>query len=187
MQNKQLKSSPKKLEYMKKYRQDNLEKRSLYSKQYSESHKEQLKEYQKKYRRDNAKILSERIKKYDRAHKEERAAYQKIYRKDANNHIKHILCHREYTARLKIEVFKHYSPTLTCQHCGFSDVRALSLDHINGGGLKHKIEVNVAGGHSLYSWAKTHGYPPIFQVLCMNCQFIKRQVNGEDAWKKIKI
>jgi len=78
-----------------------------------------------------------------------------------------------------MDVFSHYSPSLTCQECGFDHPAALSIDHINGGGNAHRREIGVKNSHQLYKWIKANSYPPDFQVLCMNCQFIKRyEQNG---------
>src|SRR5208283_3808686 len=42
----------------------------------------------------------------------------------------------------KLEVLTHYSDGLpTCNKCGFIDIRALSIDHINSGGTKHRKEL----------------------------------------------
>jgi hypothetical protein len=83
--------------------------------------------------------------------------------------------------KLKTEVLTHYSPMLTCQWpgCGFNDLRALSIDHINGGGGRHTKEVGVGAGSAFYIWLKKNGFPSGFQVLCMNHQWIKRAENGE--------
>ena len=61
-----------------------------------------------------------------------------------------------------------------CKHCGFSDSRALQIDHIFGGGAQearrignHGIERNVVNG------------VPGYQLLCANCNWIKRAENGE--------
>lgn len=80
---------------------------------------------------------------------------------------------KNYLRGLKEEVIKHYSPTAICQYpgCDCSDIRALSMDHINGGGRKHKK------GAGLYFWLRNKGYPPGYQVLCMNHQAIKRDEN----------
>jgi hypothetical protein len=99
---------------------------------------------------------------------------------------------REKYARLKFEVLLHYTqvfdPTATSPHCNdpfhkhlpndplAKDIRALSIDHINGGGNKHLKEI---GQGKLYSWLKKHNYPPGYQVLCMSCQFIKRSEMSE--------
>jgi hypothetical protein len=63
-----------------------------------------------------------------------------------------------------------------CVTCGFSDRRALQIDHINGNGksdrkrytsqslyLKHILEVKGEG----------------YQILCANCNWIKRHENKE--------
>ena len=77
-------------------------------------------------------------------------------------------------------VFSHYSPKVICQKCGFSDIRALSIDHVNGGGGKQGLY-----GYFLYCWLEKNNFPTCFQVLCMNCQRIKQFENGE--WAKPRL
>ena len=93
------------------------------------------------------------------------AKKQKIYKEKA----------KEKQKRLKLEVLRHYSPDLKCR-CGFSDVRALSIDHIKGNGFKHRKEI---GNVNFYQWIKKNNFPKGFQVLCFNCQWIKRVENNE--------
>ena len=108
-----------------------------------------------------------------------RAQTRDYYRR---NRTKVLEYQRPYQAkrlrRLKLQVLGHYSPSLTCAHCGFSDVRALSIDHIQGGGGKHTKEIHASGG-SFYRWLSRNNYPSGYQVLCMNCQWIKRVEKGE--------
>jgi len=59
----------------------------------------------------------------------------------------------------------------TCVRCGFSDVRALQFDHINGGGGKERRELNDT--HRYYKSIIEAGATK-FQVLCANCNWIKR-------------
>ena len=84
--------------------------------------------------------------------------------------------HAKYVKKDKIKVFQAYSPDLTCQHCGFTDLRALSIDHIKGGGTQDR---KIRSGYALYRWLIKNNFPEGFQVLCMNCQFIKRVENNE--------
>jgi len=56
-----------------------------------------------------------------------------------------------------------------CACCGFDQPNALVIDHINGGGNKHRKEI----GPLLYRWLKEQGYPSGFQVLCANCNMSK--------------
>ena len=67
-----------------------------------------------------------------------------------------------------------------CVRCGFEDKRALQLDHINGGGTK---DVKKHGdAHAMYRWYV--GNPELalktVQVLCANCNWIKRAENHEN-------
>jgi len=87
-------------------------------------------------------------------------------------HDSHLLTCRKLYHRNKWLAIKHYSAgTLKCSKCGYDDTRALSLDHINGDGTTHRKKLN---GVNLCKWLVKKGYPEGYQVLCMNCQFIKR-------------
>jgi len=64
-----------------------------------------------------------------------------------------------------------------CIRCGFSDIRALQIDHVNGGGNKE-----------LKAWAynRRKYYQMVFdnsdgkyQLLCANCNWIKKSENKE--------
>src|SRR6267154_5684723 len=61
-----------------------------------------------------------------------------------------------------------------CTQCGFSDVRALQIDHINGGGAverRTKIKNNFSLVKDVFSSSGK------YQLLCANCNVIKRVVN----------
>ena len=91
------------------------------------------------------------------------------------------------SAKAKLDVFAHYSccypprcaDPFHLHPTPYTDMRALSIDHLNGGGTIHRWKIG-GGGYHFWKWLQTHGLPPGYQVLCMNCQFIKRHVNHED-------
>jgi hypothetical protein len=86
-----------------------------------------------------------------------------------------------YRKRMKQEVFSHYScGEISCCKCGYNDIRALSLDHINGGGTKHRKELGKVGTE-FYRWLKESEFPTGYQVMCMNCQFIKKVEEMEQS------
>lgn len=64
-----------------------------------------------------------------------------------------------------------------CIKCGFSDIRALQIDHVNGGGVKERKAITkmyyVVVQKSIL--AKENKY----QLLCANCNWIKRFENNE--------
>jgi len=83
-------------------------------------------------------------------------------------------------------VISHYSNgSMVCCKCGFSDIRALSIDHINGGGRRHTEEIRKAGT-IFYRWLIKNNFPNGFQVLCMNCNYIKKAENKEDTGHTVK-
>ena len=69
-----------------------------------------------------------------------------------------------------------------CIKCGYSDIRAIAIDHINGGGSKER---NLAGG-SYYSFVlkKLKKDAKDYQLLCYNCNQIKKIENNEERYRK---
>lgn len=67
-----------------------------------------------------------------------------------------------------------------CVRCGFSDIRALQIDHVNGGGRKELREFGQWNTYSkVYALAVEGKAFGIYQVLCANCNWIKRHENKE--------
>lgn len=67
-----------------------------------------------------------------------------------------------------------------CVRCGFIDIRALQIDHINGGGSRERKEIKFKGAfnkHVLRSFLKGENK---YQLLCANCNWIKRFENNEN-------
>lgn len=75
----------------------------------------------------------------------------------------------------RLKVIQHLGGC--CKRCGFADYRALQVDHVNGGGLK---ELRTEGGGGTRYLKKviadTDGN---YQLLCANCNWIKRYEQGE--------
>ena len=71
---------------------------------------------------------------------------------------------------------------ISCCKCGFDDIRALQIDHINGGGLKHfKSHTSVGYYKSMLD------EPEKYQLLCANCNWIKRYENKERCSKYVDV
>ena len=73
----------------------------------------------------------------------------------------------DYKERLKTKVFDHYGRSCKC--CGESRKEFLSMDHINGGGSKHRRESRLTNYTDLYNCIIRHHFPNDFRVLCHNC------------------
>ena len=87
-------------------------------------------------------------------------------------------------------IINHYSNgTMQCACCGEKQIKFLTIDHINGGGNKHRREINSP---NLYRWLIKNNFPQGFRVLCYNCNcgrvrnegICPHQVEREEADKK---
>lgn len=74
---------------------------------------------------------------------------------------------RQYNARLKLEVIGVYGGA--CECCGASNIEFLAIDHIAGGGNRHRKDNYMTAGKGTYIWLKRNNYPQGFRVLCHNC------------------
>lgn len=75
----------------------------------------------------------------------------------------------------KVIVFKHYG-NCKCQCCGESDVRFLTIDHVNGGGSSHRLKLRK-GGWNFCRWLIRNKFPTGYAILCFNCN-CGRGANG---------
>lgn len=113
---------------------------------------------------------------------------RELYKQFKDRHVGYALAwargHREqvnayakaWRVRIKQEAFYAYGGKCAC--CGETEPNFLSIDHVYGGGRKHRelIHSSHGGGSGIYRWLKQERYPQDgrFQVLCHNCNFAKR-------------
>jgi len=67
-----------------------------------------------------------------------------------------------------------------CVQCGFDDFRALQLDHINGSGSKDRNNFSHVRVFYKYYIDNPELAKRTLQVLCANCNWIKREKLGEN-------
>ncbi len=138
--------------------------------------KESLKIYRKQYREKNKAKIKQRKYAYYLKNRESIIKKNSIYVKI--NRLQHNARGTKAKNKLKREVFSHYcGGEARCQECKqIDDLGLLTIDHINGGGNKHRREIGKrnCGGYKIYQWLKRNSYPEGFQVLCFNCQFKKK-------------
>lgn len=86
-----------------------------------------------------------------------------------NNPDKSRKLQRDASRRRRLSIITHYSNgKMYCECCKESNYEFLTVDHINGGGRKHRKELGN-NGQGLYNWLKKNKYPPGFRILCYNC------------------
>jgi len=83
------------------------------------------------------------------------------------------LCRRgsaAYHQRQRDAVFAHYGEV--CECCGEHRRPFLTIDHIHGGGKRHRKSLKAGGiGTSFYRWLVLNSFPKGYRTLCMNCNF----------------
>jgi hypothetical protein len=102
------------------------------------------------------------------ANRDRKHELDRVWRESHKEHRSHQA--REQNRARKLDVWAHYGGA-RCACCGITDEAFLTLDHLNGGGRKHRQELRQGGEGNLYRWLQKQGYPAGYRVLCMNCNF----------------
>ncbi len=102
-----------------------------------------------------------------------RESRRQAYQEDVNVRTREGQYRKERRAKLKVEALDQYGGP-HCQLCGEHDVDKLTLDHINGDGGAHRMELTGnrgGGGWRFYMHLKRLGWPsnPPLRVLCADC------------------
>ena len=78
---------------------------------------------------------------------------------------------RRRNREIKALVMTHYAVgTPKCACCLETHIEFLTIDHIEGGGTKHRKMLGPNGcGSNIYWWLIKNSYPESYRVLCYNC------------------
>lgn len=69
--------------------------------------------------------------------------------------------------KIRLEVLTHYSGQAPrCGCCGEDTLEFLAVDHIEGGGARHRKTIPSG---DIYRFLRRNGFPEGFRVLCHNC------------------
>jgi len=120
--------------------------------------------YESEWRKRNPEKFATRNRRYAETHRKQIRNYSRKYRQQDPERYRQYT--RDYRIRLKLEVLVHYGgdpPKCAC--CGENHIEFLTIDHIHGGGKRHRKKI----GTNIYNWLKKTKFPDGFRVLCMNC------------------
>lgn len=95
---------------------------------------------------------------------------------------RHMASLRDQTRRLRVLLILGDK----CVRCGYADRRALQIDHIDGTGHKERRAGGGKYSGDLYRRVLS-GNTKNLQILCANCNYIKRRENGEWGSQKRKL
>lgn len=107
-------------------------------------------------------------KEYYKNNKERWAGY---YDRKKNN-----IKFRKYSKKRRLELVALLGGK--CVKCGFDDWRALQVDHVNGGG--NRAVKKLVGNKNIAIIKDIVGGSTEYQLLCANCNWIKRYENNEN-------
>jgi ribosomal protein L20A (L18A) len=88
-------------------------------------------------------------------------------------------CRRNHRRKIKLKIFKLIGNK--CIKCGFSDIRILQIDHVNGNGYKERTTSSTKYYRSILE--KIQSGSKDYQLLCPNCNWLKRIEKGESNAK----
>ena len=154
-----------------------------YWRRYRIEHEEEDHARRRRFYRKHRKKILELRKRWRIKYPEAYRAYWKRYYDDHRNvrkeqvrthHVrnrKRIHAIEKNDRQLRRErMFKMYGGR--CYKCGFDDKRALTLDHVKNNGSEER---RALGQSKILRRAIATYLPKEYQVLCMNCQWIKRR------------
>lgn len=143
------------------YKKKNTDRISLWHKENYKKNRDEILNHSREYYRKNRVKVMERTKKWTK------------------NNAEHL---RELRKKIRFDVLNFYSfGKLECACCGEKEYRFLTIDHVNGGGNKHRKEKNIG---SLPMWLESRDFPEGYQVLCYNCNCGRAWNNGICPHKK---
>jgi hypothetical protein len=73
-------------------------------------------------------------------------------------------------ARAKEKCLDHYGHCCACPGCTVTIPEFLSVEHLKGGGIKHRKENKIG---NMWLWLVRHKFPAGFAVWCFNCNLAK--------------
>ena len=164
-------------EYMRAWRKKNPESAAASVRKWRATHPGANAASKRRWRAKNPGADAEYARKW-RARNAERAKASSRLRATEhrkNNLAEHIKASNDYKARCREAIFHFFGEK--CVRCGFSDKRALQMDHINGLG-KQEERMRLSQRYRLIANDPEKAIS-LFQILCANCNVIKAIENRE--------
>lgn len=155
------------------------EKRKAYQLQYhkkwyAENRTEKLAQ-NAQYRLENWESEKARIR-FKRQNSREQ--WEKEYARTRKWLAKHPDYARNKMRQYRLRIIEHFGAR--CAQCGFADERALQIDHIDGAGTAmRKFFKNQQAAYYTAIWRQIQKGSDQYQVLCANCNTIKRSERRE--------
>lgn len=120
----------------------------------------------------------DKAKRWNQKHREQRNKINRDYRKKHPEKVKE--WRQKYWKNLRNSALNCVgNGAILCSHCGFSNIKAIQIDHINGEGLSSKKGLTTGGFYRRILKMSIEEVKEKYQLLCANCNWIKRVENNE--------
>ena len=128
-------------------------------------------------------IYRQKNPEFDKIFREQKALFKQRRFLNPDYYDKKKLSQKQHQRKVKDKLFEILGGQ-KCIRCGFSDSRALQFDHINGGGIKDQIRhTRHTDRMRAYYVKNIEEAKQTLQVLCANCNWIKKHENNENSYQ----
>jgi|SRR5690242_19257469 len=146
-----------------------------------EEHIAKSRAYYEKHRDHLSKLASERQKRFRKLFPEKaRRQQSKSYYKNRDKKAAYAKEYNQRNRRILLQELGNGK----CAWCGYSDFRALEIDHVNGDGAEDRKKHNFHAPFTVKQMKRVLENKERFQILCCNCNRIKRYENKENPPRK---
>ncbi len=157
-----------------------------YMKDYRATHQEQIQARETEYREQHEEEIQARSKNYKQEHHDEELARHYKWREEHYEEYLEDQRQRVNTRRNKLREQVLDTLGRKCVHCGYNtDVRALQIDHVNGGGSQERKKLTYGIPYYRRILESVQSNSGEYQVLCANCNVIKRMELQEHGKKPL--
>jgi hypothetical protein len=148
--------------------------------EYRRAHPDKVKEWNQRCYAKNADKIRAAARAYHWANRDKKLTKKREWVeknrdrvRESNNRYcrEHPEKYKGYRRKTKIEVLQHYGGSCAC--CAEATLDFLTIDHVEGGGTKHRESIKRYGA-AFYTWLKQNNFPEGFRVLCWNCNCAMR-------------
>ena len=163
------------------WRKENPSLKNLKDREYHQKHKAEHNEQSKLYYREHQERQKQWQRKYYLEKKSDPKYQEKLKKRTKQQYYKHRhkyqKWHRERWERIRMETLEYLGGAF-CKKCGFSDWRALCIDHVNGDGYVDRKNSKISNPQTYLKHIQAKNGKG-YQVLCANCNKIKVHENRE--------
>ena len=146
----------------------------------------ELKEYRKNYYRNNKEDIQKKAKIWRDEHKKENSERIKNWRKKNPDKVNRnaLRYYKKEATKVKVEIYKLLGGQCVnpynLNHGEFlTDIRCLQIDHVKGNGRQERERFSNYTEMTKYILKEIKAGSKDYQLLCSNCNWIKRHKNKE--------